>query len=89
MQVISPDTPQKRRLYSKTGSKQTAILVYVRVKEEGCKKASLYAECYSLISLFLTQTDKMYTCYSMNKQYMNGMQKQKKVYLRLHTIKWS
>ena len=31
MQIISPNTLKKRRLYSMTGSKQTAILVYVWV----------------------------------------------------------
>ena len=31
IQIISPDTLEKRRHYSMTGSKQTAILVYVRV----------------------------------------------------------
>ena len=35
--IISPDTLEKRRHYGVTGSKQTDILVYVRVKE-GCKK---------------------------------------------------
>ena len=31
MQIISPDTLKKRRHYLMTGSKQTAILVYVWV----------------------------------------------------------
>ena len=31
MQIISPDTFEKRRHYLMTGSKQTAILVYVGV----------------------------------------------------------
>ena len=31
MQIISPDTLKKRRHYSMSGSKQTDILVYVRV----------------------------------------------------------
>ena len=38
VQYISPDTLDKRKSYSGTGSKQMAILVYVRVLEEGCNK---------------------------------------------------
>ena len=33
MQVISPDTLDKKKRYSGTRSKQTAILVYGRVRE--------------------------------------------------------
>ena len=38
MQVTSPDTLKKRERYSRIGSKQTVILVYVRVGEGGVKK---------------------------------------------------
>ena len=54
MQVISPDTLDKRRHYSGTRSKQTAILVLGEYKKKDVIKASPYAKCYSLSSLFLT-----------------------------------
>ena len=43
--IISPDTLEKRRHYEMTGSKQTAILVYVECKKRRVIKASPYAEC--------------------------------------------
>ena len=52
MQFISPDTLNKRRHYLGIGSKQTAILVYMRVREEGCNKGvSVKEEELDFISL--------------------------------------
>ena len=44
MQIISPNTLEKRRHYSMTGSKQTAIFM-CECKKKGVIKASPYAEC--------------------------------------------
>ena len=45
MQIISPDTLDKRKSYSGTGSKQTAKWLMGECKKKGVIKASPYAEC--------------------------------------------
>ena len=45
MQIISPDTLEKQRHYSMTGSKQNGHIGLCASKKEGVRKASPYAEC--------------------------------------------
>ena len=56
MQVTSPDTLEKKRVFSGTGGEATAMLVYV-IGEQGLikKGVSPYTECCSLNSLYLTK----------------------------------
>ena len=60
MQVTSPDTLEKRVSFSRTRINRWPYWFMWECEKDGCKKASPYAECCTLSSLYLTHSSPEY-----------------------------